>query len=351
MRVRELNFYGSLSSKIILEDEFKCYLEVDYKDSKSIYVYHKEIEKLTEFTSTSDMRYNFFVDEHRKNIYEYYIKNSFLIVREVSLYDPIEIFKYNLGRGSKLMDLFAIDNYIFVRYKNNKDFTKGFIYSVEETLNFEINDRVFLETVGKRVFFKQDDIAYMVVDESYYSPKEIIDLRNSYGETELTRNDIVLYDINDLVQSVIEGEKIKKNLLIDSHGREYVTLLGIYDNKIVVFHKGVKNKLIYFSIDDNIAFRTVNKEIDDLVSKGDLLLISKNKNKKEVINTDNNTIYSYKEIEKDEDIKIRAFMEERILVYSNNSSKGHKNINLHDIFTGNIKSFNCDFLMIDKELV
>ena len=68
----------------------------------------------------------------------------------------------------------------------------------------------------------------------------------------------------------------------------------------------MKNRLIYFSIDDNIAFRTVNKEIDDFVSKGDFLLISKNKNKKEVIeNNDNNTIYSYKEIE--ENTKIRAF--------------------------------------------
>ena len=189
----------------------------------------------------------------------------------------------------------------------------------------------------------------MVVEESYYSPKEILDLRNSYGENEFTRNDIVLYDINELVQSVFEDNKIKKNLLIDSHGKEYVTLLGIYDNKIVVFHRGMKNRLIYFSIDDNIAFRTVNKEIDDFVSKGDFLLISKNKNKKEVINNDNNTIYSYKEIE--ENTKIRAFMEERILVYSNNNSKGHKNINLYDIFTGDVKNFNCDFLMIDKELV
>ncbi|MFR5266371.1 hypothetical protein [Clostridium sp.] len=349
MRVREVNFYGSLSSKIILEDEFKCYLEVNYRDSKSIYIYHKEIEKLIEFTSTSDMRHSFFVDEHRKNVYEYYIKGNFLIIREVNLYDSVEILKYNLGRGSKFIDLFAIDNYIFVIYKNNKDFTKGFIYSIEENLNFEINDRIFLETVGKRIFFKQEDIAYMVVEESYYSPKEILDLRNSYGENEFTRNDIVLYDINELVQSVFEDNKIKKNLLIDSHGKEYVTLLGIYDNKIVVFHRGMKNRLIYFSIDDNIAFRTVNKEIDDFVSKGDFLLISKNKNKKEVINNDNNTIYSYKEIE--ENTKIRAFMEERILVYSNNNSKGHKNINLYDIFTGDVKNFNCDFLMIDKELV
>ena len=56
----------------------------------------------------------------------------------------------------------------------------------------------------------------MVVEESYYSPKEILDLRNSYGENEFTRNDIVLYDINELVQSVFEDNKIKKNLLIFS---------------------------------------------------------------------------------------------------------------------------------------
>ena len=154
MRVREVNFYGSLGSKIILEDEFKCYLEVNYRDSKSIYIYHKEIEKLIEFTSTSDMRHSFFVDEHRKNVYEYYIKGNFLIIREVNLYDSVEILKYNLGRGSKFIDLFAIDNYIFVIYKNNKDFTKGFIYSIEENLNFEINDRIFLRDCRKKDIFQ-----------------------------------------------------------------------------------------------------------------------------------------------------------------------------------------------------
>lgn len=351
MRVREVNFYSAISSEIILEDEYKYYIEVCYEDSKSIYVYDKELEKLTEYTSTSNLDYTFFVDEHRKNLYQYYKNGDFLVIEEVSLYEPIEIFNYDIGLDNKIIDLFAIDGYILVRYKNGRAFTVGFIYSIEENLLFNIEDRAFLETVGKRIFYEQDDISYMILEESYYSEDEITSIRKSYGNTEFTKNTIVIYDINNLVDELINGKKVTKNILLESYGKEHVSLLGVYDNKIVVFNKGSKNRIIYLSLDDNIGFRSVDGEIDSIVSKGDLLFISKNKEEKEVINKDNSIIYSYKDIEQGENTEVRALISERILVYSNKSYNGEKALCLYDIFTGDIKSFDCDFLMIDSALV
>lgn len=350
MRVREVKFYGAIESSVILEDDDICYLAVYYEDSKSIYSYYKDEEVLRELVSTSDFRCDFFMDIDSKRIYQYYKKMNFLIVEDVTEGSPKEVFNYIIDSEKKLVSIVAIKGHLILKLKNKKSFTEGILFSIESNSSYKIKDRAFLETVGKGEFFKREDVLYLILEESYYEAQELVELRKSYGEIEFCRNAVILYEVEELIDEIKREKNFTKNLLIDSTGENYVSFLGIDKDRIVVFSKSNKNKLIYFSIDDNIIFRTLKREVKRMVTKGESLIISSKNKINEVIDKENNVIFSYKDIEENP-VDIRGIFNERILVYSENDNKGNKKINLYDLLTGSTKSFKSDFLTIDKQLI
>lgn len=330
-----------------MEDSKGYYILVYYENSKIIYYYDFAKEKLLEFLGTSDFTVSFIADNFRKRIYKYYKRMGTFIVEDVTE-EEIEVFREKLEER-EFLDIKAVDGYFFIKFKDNRNFTLGFLFSIEENLLVEINDREFLETVGKMIFFEEEEIIYLAMEESYYKEEEIVEFRKGFIESDIGRNLIVLYELNNLVEEIIMEKPIKKNLLIDSTGNDYVSLVDVYNSKVLVFNKSQKNKVIFFAVDDSIAFKTVDKKINSIVAEEKLFFINENKNFLNLVNTENKLLLSIPKTNNVE-VKIKGVLKDRLVVFKSNDFNGDKSVNIFDLESRENKVYHCDFLTIDKKL-
>lgn len=305
-----------------------------------------------------NLEYNFFSDMYNKKIYCYVINDNIIKIYTIQNNKLIMIVEENIKYDMNNVEIFAIKDYFFIRIQKDDEIKNNpmecLMFSLKTKQFYDVRDSVFVNTVYMPQYLIDNNILYIVLEESYVSSNEIPEIRKIYGNIQYTNNRIIIYKFDDFIKEIKRGMNINKKIIIQSKDNGYVSLLGIKDNKIIVFNGNEKQKINYIDLNGETTEKIFDKNISFMIDNEDILFIGYNNDEIIVLDSNNKIIYSAK-VNYDDEKNICGIIDNRYIVFDVNKydsyGNSYKERQIYDCINNEEKTYNCNFIKVNDIII
>lgn len=358
INIKNISFTNSTESSIIISSGNKYYLEVMYynDDKKSLWVYDMETDISTKIL-TVNLEYNFFCDSYNKKIYCYNIDGNMVKISKIEGNKLIDIVEKNISYTVNDIQIFAVNNHFFIKIQKDDEEQNNpmecYMFSLETMQFYNVEDFAFTNSVYIPQYIIDNNKLSIVLEESYVSSNEIPEVRKAFGHTQFTNNKILVYNFNQFITEIKNNMPVTKKVLLQSKGNEYISLLGIKDDKIIVFKSNEKHEIIYININGTTIEKIIDNRASFMLDNDDIFFICYDNDKNIVLNNNNQVLYCT-DINYDEEKVIIGIIENRYIIFDVNKydeDNKYKQRLVYDCINNEEKTYNCNFIRINKIII
>lgn len=359
--VKKVKFDNANNSSIIANLKDKYYLDILYygENKKSLWSYNL-IDDRKEMEIDLSIDYEFICDEVSEKIYCYLIEDNLLTINEIKQGQLETILRKNMKYSITNAQVSVIENKFFIRVQYDDyevvDYLEAYIFLKEYNTIVKIQDESVIKSIHMPKYIAKNDQVYLIIEESYVSEYEILEIRKSHLKEQLGINRILLYNLNELISQSKNELKITKKILIESKENETVSLLDIVNNEIfILYNNNNENyKLVKWNdIDKDVSFSVISRKIRYSINVSDLFFIC-NIDEEEMIIDKNMNVILKTEFNFDEYSIIGVFNERYVILdltkYDKNDNQYKERV-IYDSVQNKYEIYNCDFLIIGSKLV
>lgn len=320
-------------------------------DENILYNYNTKANTLEKIYSV-DLETFFFCDNISKTIYKCKQSDKELLIYKMNGKQFTCIYKKNLFKNNHLADIYSIDENIFIKLQN--DSTNVYqSYLILESNTYKINNKYFCNSMYKPDYINYKGNIFLVIDESNFQSNELSEmLKYTINNIDLF-NRITLYNLSDFIESIKSNKIISNNILIESkYPKEFVQLLGVYKNNIIVLYKNITPEILIFDINNDFKSIDINNNIIDILKEEKLYYIYKSEGQLGILDENQQQILSINNSSEGERVSIVGIYDSKYVIYKKEYYEDEKiETYVYDLAFNKYLKYDSDFVFIQDSLI